>query len=248
MINKLLLGALLLSTSAFSSAPHPAEKPTSLLANQCVILLHGLARSASSMEKLALKLEAAGYQVANIDYPSRHHSIPVLADMAIREGLDKCQQKSTQSVNFVTHSLGGILVREYLSRHEIPSLHRVVMLGPPNQGSEIVDKLRDTPGFAAFNGPAGLQLGTGQTDIPAQLGAVDFELGVIAGTASINLILSHYLPGIDDGKVTVKNTKVVGMQDFIALPVSHPVLMKSDRVIEHTLYFLKHGKFKHLLQ
>jgi hypothetical protein len=118
------------------------------------------------------------------------------------------------------------------------------MLGPPNQGSEVVDNLKDTPGFELLNGPAGMQLGTGPDDIPQSLGPVSFELGVIAGTQSINLILSTFLPNPDDGKVSVEATKVEGMKDFIALPATHPFLMENDMVIDQTVHFLKNGKFK----
>ena len=230
-MKKSLLALLLLSSSAQA------------LAEDCVILLHGLARTASSMEKLQEKLQQADYLVVNVDYDSRKHPIPSLADMAIGDGLLACRYKKAKRINFVTHSLGGILVRHYLSTKNIPELHRVVMLGPPNQGSEVVDSLRDVPGFEALNGPAGMQLGTSSTDIPRQLGPVDFELGVIAGTQSINLILSTYLPGTDDGKVTIESAKVKGMKDFIALPVTHPMMMKNSRVIEQTLHFLQQGYF-----
>jgi len=213
------------------------------LADDCVILLHGLARTASSMEKLQNHLEQAGYRVVNVDYESRKHAVEQLANMAIGEGLQQCHKQSVERIYFVTHSLGGILVRQYLNQHRIPELSRVVMLGPPNQGSEVVDKLRNMPGFEALNGPAGLQLGTGETDIPRQLGPVDFELGVIAGTQSINLILSTYLPATDDGKVTVKSAQVEGMQDFITLPVTHPMMMKNASVIAQILHFLQHGAF-----
>lgn len=214
-----------------------------VLADDCAILLHGLARTASSMEKLQGHLEQAGYRVVNVDYESRKYPIATLAEMAIGEGLQQCHQHSVDQIYFVTHSLGGILVRQYLNQHNIPELRRVVMLGPPNQGSEVVDALRDVPGFEALNGPAGLQLGTGETDIPRQLGPVNFELGVIAGTQSINLILSTFLPSSDDGKVTVKSTQVEGMSDFITLPVTHPMMMKNATVIAQTIYFLEHGAF-----
>jgi len=230
-MKKVILALLLLSASAQA------------FANDCVILLHGLARSASSMEKLQEKLEHADYRVVNVDYESRKHSVATLAEQAVGEGLQQCRTQKAQRVSFVTHSLGGILVRQYLNNHDIKELHRVVMLGPPNQGSEVVDTLRNTPGFEAFNGPAGMQLGTSDADIPRKLGPVDFELGVIAGTQSINLILSLYLPGIDDGKVTVEGAQVEGMKDFIALPVTHPMMMKNADVIAQTLYFLKLGKF-----
>lgn len=211
---------------------------------ECVVLLHGLARSADSMKKLERRLSDERYAVVNVDYPSRKHSIQVLAEMAVGKGVSGCEQIKPTKINFVTHSLGGILVRAYFKTHNRDDIGRVVMLGPPNQGSEVVDSLRDAPGFELINGPAGMQLGTGALDMPKKLGPVNFELGVIAGTQSINLILSAFLPNPDDGKVSVESTKVEGMADFIALPATHPFLMKNDAVIEQTVEFLKHGRFK----
>ncbi|MCW8906851.1 MAG: alpha/beta fold hydrolase [Sedimenticola sp.] len=217
--------------------------PSLATASECVVLLHGLARSADSMTDLENRLARAGYHVENIDYPSREQAIPKLAEHAVAEGLKRCQAASASPVNFVTHSLGGILVRYYYSHHSPENVGRVVMLGPPNQGSEVVDNLKDVPGFALLNGPAGRQLGTGESDIPRSLGPVNFELGVIAGTRSINLLLSTLLPNPDDGKVSVESARVEGMCGFITLPVTHPFMMKDDEVIRLTLHFLKQGAF-----
>ncbi len=212
-------------------------------ASECVILLHGLARTSSSMQTLETRLSKEGYIVNNIDYPSRNFSVEKLADIAIKEGIGACRKKSTTRISFVTHSLGGILVRQYLKDHKLRDIGRVVMLGPPNQGSEVVDNLKNVPGFELINGPAGQQLGTKASDVPKSLGPVDFELGVIAGTQSINLLLSTLLPNPDDGKVSVESTKVKGMKDFIALPTTHPFMMKNEEVIKQIIQFLKHGKF-----
>lgn len=215
---------------------------TQLMANECVILLHGLARSDSSMKTMAAELNNAGYTAINYDYPSTQHPVEKLADDAISDALSQCPEPST--VHFVTHSMGGILVRQYLSQHSIDNLGRVVMLGPPNQGSEVVDNLHKMPGYELINGPAGHQLGTDIESIPNKLGQANFELGIIAGTRSINLILSTMLPSTDDGKVTVENTKLEGMKDHIALPVTHPFMMKNQDVIEQVIHFLKSGTFK----
>ncbi|WP_445425404.1 MULTISPECIES: lipase family alpha/beta hydrolase [unclassified Alishewanella] len=217
-----------------------------LQAKECAILLHGLARSADAMQVLEKRLQQAGYVVSNVDYPSTQYPIEQLAALAVDQGLRHCQQQSAQPVHFVTHSLGGILVRYYLTQQPIAHLGRVVMLGPPNQGSEVVDNLKDVPGFELLNGPAGQQLGTDEASMPKRLGPVDFELGVIAGTQSINLLLSTMLPNPDDGKVSLESTKVKGMTDFIALPTTHPFMMKNDAVIAQTLYFLQHGEFEPL--
>ena len=130
-----------------------------------------------------------------------------------------------------------------MAEHELPRVGRVVMLGPPNQGSEVVDRLGRLPGFTLLNGPAGKQLGTAATDLPKTLGPVSFELGVIAGTRSLNPLLSQLLPNPDDGKVSVSATKVAGMTDFIALPVSHPLMMNNKEVLRQILAFLAKGRF-----
>lgn len=215
---------------------------TQLAAQECVILLHGLARSNQSMAKLAKRLDRANYLSINYDYPSTQYTIEELAATTLPDALAQCPPES--KVHFVTHSMGGILLRQYLSSNEIDNLGRVVMLGPPNQGSQVVDKLRNTPGYQLINGPAGLQLGTDAESVPNRLGPVDFELGVIAGTRSINLILSTMLPNPDDGKVSVENTKLEGMTDHIEMPVTHPFMMKNKAVMDQVLFFLKSGMFR----
>jgi len=196
------------------------------------------------MAKLMRRLEREGFAVENVDYPSRDLDIDVLAPLAVGEGVSRCRNKEAERISFVTHSLGGILVRYYLRYNEVPKLHRVVMLGPPNQGSEVVDKLKDFPGFRFVNGPVGTKLGTKASDIPKSLGPVDFELGIIAGTKTINLILSAILPNPNDGKVSVESTRVEGMSDFVALPATHSFLMSNDGVIDEVVHFLRFGEFE----
>ena len=210
---------------------------------ECVVLLHGLARTSSSMNELASKLTEAGFAVANVDYPSRKRSILELSEIAVNDGIAQCSKTNSLSLNYVTHSLGGVLVRQYYKNHPPSNVKRVVMLGPPNNGSEVTDNLKNIPGYELLNGPAGMELGTAENDVPKNLGPVNFELGVIAGTQSINLLLSNYLPNPDDGKVSVESTKVMGMCGFIALPVTHPFMMTNDKVIDEVINFLKSGVF-----
>ena len=160
------------------------------------------------------------------------------------QGLKLCEAAgATEKTHFVTHSLGGILVRKYLVDKEIPNLGRVVMLGPPNQGSQAVDELGDLPGFDWLNGPAGSQLGQGADSVPLQLGAADFELGIIAGNRTIDPITSAVLDDPDDGKVSVEDTKLEGMNDFIVVEHSHAFMMRMDEPIELAIRFLKTGSF-----
>lgn len=209
--------------------------------NECVILLHGLARTDGSMKKIARALDDAGYLTINVSYPSTKHPIEKLAKNAISAALAKCPKGSR--INFVTHSMGGILVRQYVSAHLIENIGRVVMLAPPNKGSQVVDYLQKVPGFKLINGPAGVQLGTGKLSVPNVLGAADFELGVIAGTCSFNPVLSLMLPDPNDGKVCVENTRMKGMVDYIELPATHTFMMNNKIVIFQVLYFLEKGVF-----
>ncbi|MDJ0653723.1 MAG: hypothetical protein QNJ40_06205 [Xanthomonadales bacterium] len=213
------------------------------VAEECVVLVHGLARTPHSMNRMHKQLGAAGYRVINQGYPSRRYPIEQLLDRSIGAGLEACGALGFEKAHFVTHSLGGILLRAWARQHSSDAIGRVVMLGPPNQGSQVVDRFQRMPGYRWINGPAGLQLGTDADSLPRSLGPVDFELGIIAGTRSINLILSTALPNPDDGKVSVEATRVEGMRELVTVPVSHPFLMKNRTVIQHTLHFLRYGRF-----
>jgi hypothetical protein len=193
------------------------------------------------MNKLQQALLQKGYQVQNVSYASTRNNIEQLAEEAIGPAVKLCPKE--KKLHFVTHSLGGILVRQYLSLHQIDNLGRVVMLGPPNKGSEVVDKLRDFPGFRFINGEAGLELGTGEFSVPNKLGAANFDLGIIAGTCSVNLILSRMIPGTDDGKVSVENTRLEGMNDHLEMEVTHPFMMRNAKVIEQVIHYLESGRF-----
>jgi len=218
------------------------ESPSNLpIMPDYVILLHGLARTHRALWLLAKALETSGYVTINYSYPSTQYGIEHLAQDSIPNALKEIPAGAR--IHFVTHSLGGILVRQYLREYTLENLGRVVMLGPPNRGSELTDTLRRLPGFSVINGIAGGQLGTDAESIPQKLGPANFEVGVIAGTRTVNPILSIMLPDEDDGKVSVENTKLEGMTDHIVLPVTHTFMMNNPEVIKQVNYFLRYGGF-----
>jgi pimeloyl-ACP methyl ester carboxylesterase len=217
---------------------------TNLHAAEGVILLHGLCRSDASMETMESALTKAGFLVLNVDYPSRTAAIETLSEAAIGGALNDKRLAECTKIHFVTHSLGGILVRSYFKRHEHARLGRVVMLGPPNQGSEVVDILGSWWFFKKLNGPAGQELGTDNESVPNTLGAVNFDLGIIAGDRSIDWVSSAMVDGPDDGKVSIERTKVTGMKEHSVVHATHSFIMNNNNVIELTISFLKTGSFK----
>lgn len=249
-MHRLALSVLLITAAALTLLTKPAMSNTSIesLASrsaptECVILLHGLARTSSSMNNLQDELIKADFVVANIDYPSRKRTVEQLASPAIDDGLQLCREQAAQKIHVVSHSMGGILFRQYVSEHGAELFSRTVMLAPPNKGSEIVDVLREAPGFVIFNGPAGLQIGTDSNSVPLKLGPATSDVAVIAGTFSINLLLSTYLPDPDDGKVSVSSTRLDGICAHLQVHVSHPFIMQNEEVMPEIISYLKTGRF-----
>ena len=213
-----------------------------------VILLHGLARRPGSMAALARALERDGYRVHNLGYPSTRHPVEVLAREHLLPRFRACQARQAGPVHVVTHSLGGIVLRALAAQVADLPIGRVVMLGPPNHGSEIVDRLGSWWLFGRINGPAGRQLGTGPDSVPRRLGPVPFELGVLAGDRPFLEPFRRWVPAPGDGKVSVASTRIDGMRDHRVLPVGHMAMMRDPVVIAETLHFLRTGAFRRSME
>ena len=194
------------------------------------------------MALLARRVRRDGFTATTVDYPSTCHAIDTLVDDHIRPHVEWAAKVGP--VHFVTHSLGGILVRVYAERYGLPSGSRVVMLAPPNAGSEIADALRDQWPFTQLCGPALQELGTGAASVLPHLGPVTAEVGVIAGDRNVYPWFTPYFDGPNDGLVAVERTRVAGMTDFVVVRAGHAFIMRNRAVAEHTLHFLRHGHFR----
>ena len=221
--------------------------PANIVRNECVILLHGLGRTYHSMDSMQKKLTQEGYHTVNLDYPSRKKRIEQLAAEYIPTAIDHCNERDTAQIHFVTHSLGGIVLRMAIKQNRPEKLGRVVMLSPPNQGSEAVDDLKERWYYSWINGPAGQELSTSEDSTPNRLGAVDYPVGIIMGDrhAFFDSWLLTLFQGANDGKVSVERAKLDGMIDFIVVHESHSFIMNSDHVQSQTIQFLSNGAFLH---
>ncbi len=209
--------------------------------------MHGLARTYHAMDNMQESLTEAGYHTVNFGYPSTEKDIATLAKEHFPEAIAMCRQFNPKAIHFVTHSLGGIVLRKNFVENRPPLLGKVVMLSPPNHGSAVTDQLQGWWFYEWLNGPAGQELHTGSDSMPNLLGSVAYPVGVITGDryAFFDVWFSHILPGKNDGKVSVESAKVDGMSDFLIVHESHSFIMDSRYVQAETLHFLRHGVFKH---
>ena len=208
-----------------------------------VVLLHGISRTALSFRKMQVALERAGFTTLNLDYASRSKALEALTE-DIRPAIQPFADRIDGSVHFVCHSMGGLLARVYMARHRPKHLGRVVMLGTPNSGSEIADRLKNFGAYRAFFGPAGQQLGTQRDDaIKALFPPLDYPVGIVAGNRSIDPLTGKMLPKPHDGRVSVKNTVIDGMADHIVVDTSHPWLVRNSVAVAQTIAFLQDGTF-----
>ncbi len=215
-------------------------------AKECVVLLHGLARSHHSMDQIEEALLAYEYDVWSESYASREKSVQWLAEDTVSKGVAYCLENQASQIHLVSHSLGGLLIRVYLQEHSIPNQGRIVMLAPPNHGSEVADVLMDNKLYEWTMGPAGQELGTGADGIANQLDPIPGEIGIIAGNSTSDPWFSPLIPGPDDGKVSVESARLDEMKEFWVTDVGHTFIMRNDRVIEQIVNFLRDGEFKNL--
>ncbi len=208
-----------------------------------VVILHGIARSNKHMQKLATYLQKDGFDVINLSYPSTAYKIEDLTKIINKE----ISQRITEDkrIHFIGYSMGGLMVRALIHKYNYKNLGKVVQLAPPNRGSEVADSVKNFWPYKKIYGPAGQQLITDQSSVKHLFGEVNYELGIIAGNATIDPISSAIIPGENDGKVAVERTKLEGMKDHIVVSASHTFFPSNKEVQNQTLHFLKNGNFKH---
>ncbi|MCP3982868.1 MAG: alpha/beta hydrolase [bacterium] len=196
------------------------------------------------MRPLEKRLNQEGYAVHNIGYPSRSEPPDELV-RHLQGSLDECCLESGDKLHFVTHSLGGVLARAVLADQRPRALGRVVMIAPPNKGTELVDAFGDDWWFRLFLGPTAETLGTGHTSFPRSIGPPDYELGIIAGAHPLSSRMGAWIvTGENDGVVSVESTRVEGMTDFLAVPVGHVRIRDDGLVADEVVFFLRKGRFE----
>lgn len=244
----LILPLCMLTTSCSAKSGLNVRSPENVpKLSECVVLLHGMGRTSGAMAPMQLALVEEGYDTVNLDYASTSKNIETIAREDYPPAVARCADFKPKRVHFVTHSLGGIVLRKAFASSKPENLGHVVMLSPPNQGSKLVDKIKDWWLYRQLMGPAGQQLVSGEKGVPGQLGKADFSLGIITGNRHtfFDSWFATVIPGKDDGKVSIESAQLEGMADFLITEDTHPFIMRSSYVQKETIHFLQHGKFSH---
>jgi len=217
----------------------------SLVVPKRVVLVHGLARSSLSMWALEMRLDNAGYDVVSLNYSSLNRTVAEVKQQ-VKDQLYACCNDNVPT-HYVGYSLGGLLIRGFFAEQANQAFtinrRQVVMIGTPNNGTQIVDKFANLQWFQ-FLGDTTLALGTQANSFPMGLPMPDFSAGIIAGTNSWS-IADDILAEASDGLVPVQSTKLPNMADFVAVYANHSMLRYNGKVAEQTIYFLQHGQFDH---
>jgi len=235
-------GVSVLANASRARQTNPQSK-TRRDRRECVVLVHGLNRTALSMKPMEWFLKRHGYDVVNVTFPTRRCNVEELANRSLHGVISSRVPADATRVHFVTHSLGGIVVRQYLADRKISNLGRVVMLAPPNNGSEIADGLRRFYLGRCFLGKSGCQMGTAPEDVPRRLGPVCFDLGIIMGDCSVNPLYRRTLPSPNDGTVSVESAKVAGMKSFLVTHSDHTFIIWRAQTFRQVFAFLQRGSF-----
>lgn len=218
-------------------ASMPAAEP------DCVVLLHGIGMRAYVMQRLESALRAEGYRTVNLSYPSRRMPFEQLAGEYLPAQLAQHDVARAPRLHFVTHSMGSLIVRKLIQDARPANLGRVVMIGPPNQGSAAADVAQKNVLLKKYLGGNLVRLGTGEDAIVKTLGPADFELGIIAGEVALNPVFGQALGGKNDGAVTLESARLEGMRDFLVVPYSHTVMLWRTEVVNQVRAFLRDGRF-----
>jgi pimeloyl-ACP methyl ester carboxylesterase len=237
--SKKILFVLILFLTSCASTSHTISSSSD--DNEAVYLLHGLGRSSFAMWMMASRLEDAGFLVENIDYQSFNMS-PEEILLDVTEQINESQPEKYQTVHFVGHSLGGLMIRAYLERTSVKNLGRVVLIGTPNKGTPLVDKYQDS-WWISMLGPAIPALSTDKESFPNSLADPYYPVGIIAGISKGN-DNEDVIPGEDDGIVPLESTQVNGMTDIIIVESSHSMMRYSREVASQTIAFLRYARFQ----
>lgn len=220
--------------------------------NSCarVVLLHGLLLTSLSMRPVARHLRQCGHRTICLGYPSRKEVLPLLARHFLAPLIEDLRRQQVSTIHFVTHSMGGVLLRCYLAENHLPEMGRVVMISPPNRGSELVDFFNRFRWFRSLFGPAACQLETARETLPSQLGPFPAGylpdcLGIVTGDKTILPFWDKVFHGPSDGRVSVASAQLAGMNDFLVLPQSHVLILCNQEAQKQIAFFLEHGHFLH---
>lgn len=214
-----------------------------------VILLHGLGEGRDSMAPLAKHLRTAldatvltfGYASVKADIDAHGRALDAVVS----------HLPHAETLSFVGHSLGNLVVRRWMAlaaARDLARTRRMVMLGPPNQGSDLARMAARIWGLASLAEGASRDLVVDWPRVAPSLAVPTCDFGIVAGGRGDDAGYSLLLEGDDDAVVRVAETRLPGASDFVVVPVHHAAMMRDAAVQRATAEFLQTGRFPELPQ
>ncbi len=206
-----------------------------MAADQTVVCVHGFMRGRGNFTKLARVFEKKGHHVFNWSYPSRKKYIEEHGEALVQELKRLAQETPGKPISFVTHSMGGLVLRSALNHPECPEEAkngRAVLIAPPNQGSILARRLWNLKLLRWIMGDkSGKQL----REVPSGHFPDEMPVLVIAGRAGFNFLI----PGKNDGKVSVEETRLSTPHEHVTVWAGHSWICSSPSVIHRALSFVE---------
>jgi pimeloyl-ACP methyl ester carboxylesterase len=210
-----------------------------------VVLVHGFMDTRFHLFFMEKRLVDDGYRVINKTYPSVTMSIEECADY-----LARVIERGTEDIDgpyeldFITHSMGGLVARCYLAKYDPPQARRLVMIATPNRGVTKAELVARLPLADRVLGPALMEMAQGPDYLCTLCGgAPTVEFAVIAGGKGDGQGYSVLIPGDDDGTVSVRSAYLPGASDFLLLDHIHNLICFYDDTITNAQSFLADGAF-----
>jgi len=229
-LKSIIITSLLLQFYLITSATHK------------VYILHGYAGSLLQMEKIYKGLKHEGYDAENYTYPSFKESIDSIGhDLYV-----KVKQENYDTVSFVTHSMGGLIVRsmyQYLdTTSHFPFIFRFVMLAPPNKGTEMADFFSKSY-ISSYLGPNVVLMKTDSNSYTFKLPVPTCEVGLIVGIKGKKPWFNPFMKDDNDGTVTMKEAILGNEKEITTVKSMHILMPLKKKVVMLVNRFIKTGSF-----
>jgi pimeloyl-ACP methyl ester carboxylesterase len=208
--------------------------------SEITILVHGFNKDHSDMLFIQKNLLLNGYNTFTANLPTTFSSLYKCQTILFLQ-IEKLI-KTHETVHYVAHSMGGLIVRYLINSIDQKNIGKCVFIATPHEGSKLAVLANKIPFYSYFFKPIkSLLPRAGYKPFP---NTKNFKVGIIAGNRNKGFLGRMLLTENSDGRVEVFSVKSSDSDEFIVLPYSHADIHHEIETFNSLLTFLKIGSFK----